>query len=189
MSFDAVRGAIARACAEAGRPADSVTLVAASKTVPADVLEKALLDGHLVYGENRVQEARAKWPELRERHPGVELHLIGPLQSNKARDAVALFDVIQSVDRPSVAEALARQIAEQGRAPELFVQVNIGREPQKAGVEPDGVEAFLDLCRDTHGLAVSGLMCIPPAASRPSRSSTRSRPWPRGPAWPGCRWA
>ncbi|MFE2752596.1 YggS family pyridoxal phosphate-dependent enzyme [Actinosynnema sp. NPDC059335] len=163
----AVRRDIAEACAEAGRTPSSVTLVAASKTVPPEVLDVAIAAGQLVYGENRVQEAKAKWPGLRDRHPDVELHLIGPLQGNKVRDAVALFDAIHSLDRPALAAALARQCAAQGRQPRLLVQVNTGAEPQKAGVLPDAVDAFLDTCREEHGLAVSGLMCIPPADEPP----------------------
>ncbi|MCC3774221.1 YggS family pyridoxal phosphate-dependent enzyme [Streptomyces sp. UNOB3_S3] len=162
-----VRHAVAEACARAGREPGSVTLVAASKTVPADVLERTIEAGHLVFGENRVQEAKAKWPELRSRCPDLELHLIGPLQSNKAREAVALFDVIHSVDRPSIAVALARECARQDRKPRLFVQVNTGKEPQKAGVLPDDADAFLTDCRETHGLDVVGLMCIPPADEPP----------------------
>ncbi|GGP39067.1 YggS family pyridoxal phosphate-dependent enzyme [Streptomyces abikoensis] len=162
-----VRRAVAEACARAGREPGSVTLVAASKTVPADVLERTIEAGQLVFGENRVQEAKAKWPELRGRCPDLELHLIGPLQSNKAREAVALFDVIHSLDRPSLSAALARECARQGRRPRLFVQVNTGKEPQKAGVLPDDADAFLADCRETHGLDVVGLMCIPPAGEPP----------------------
>lgn len=163
----AVRRGIVAACSEAGRAPSSVTLVAASKTVPPEVLETAIAAGHLVYGENRVQEAKAKWSGLRDRHPEVELHLIGPLQGNKVRDAVGLFDVIHSVDRPALAAALARQCAAQGRQPRLLVQVNTGAEPQKAGVLPDAVDGFLDTCREEHGLELSGLMCIPPADEPP----------------------
>ena len=125
----------------AGRPG-SVTLVAVSKTFGADAIEPVIAAGQRVFGENRVQEAKAKWPALRERHPGIELHLIGPLQSNKAREAVALFDAIHSLDRPSLAEALAKEIARQGRAPLLFVEINTGGEPQKAGVLPEQADAF-----------------------------------------------
>ncbi|MGC5342636.1 YggS family pyridoxal phosphate-dependent enzyme [Streptomyces sp. DT24] len=160
--LERTRTAMAEACARAGRSPDSVTLVAASKTVPQDVLGRAIGRGLHVYGENRVQEAQAKWPALRAEHPGVELHLIGPLQTNKARDAVALFDVIHSVDRFSLSEALFRQSEKQGRRPKVFVQVNTGLERQKAGVAPSDTDYFLDICRGKHELDVIGLMCIPP---------------------------
>jgi pyridoxal phosphate enzyme (YggS family) len=163
----AVRDEVAAACRRAGRDPGSVTLVAASKTVPGEVIEKAIAAGQHVYGENRVQEAKAKWPELRPRHPQAELHLIGPLQSNKAREAVALFDAIHSIDRASVCEAVARQCEKQGRRPTLLAQVNIGAEPQKSGVLPDDVDAFLRDCRAAYGLAIDGLMCIPPAGEPP----------------------
>ncbi len=165
--LETVRRAVAEACERADRDPGSVTLVAASKTVPVDVLEQTLAAGHLVFGENRVQEAKAKWPGLRERCPELELHLIGPLQSNKAREAVALFDVIHSVDRPSLCEALARECVRQNRRPRMFVQVNTGEEPQKAGILPDAADAFITSCRETHGLDVRGLMCIPPAGEAP----------------------
>jgi PLP dependent protein len=142
--------------------------VAVSKTFPPEAIEPVLAAGQRVFGENYVQDAKAKWPALRERHDGVELHLIGPLQSNKAKDAVALFDAIHTLDRPSLAQALAKEIARQGRAPRLLVQVNTGEEPQKGGVPPGEVDAFLAACRETYGLTVSGLMCIPPAADPPS---------------------
>jgi pyridoxal phosphate enzyme (YggS family) len=159
----AVSADIARACRDAGRDIATVTLVAVSKTFDADVIET----GHRVFGENRVQEAKAKWPPLREKYPGVELHLIGPLQSNKARDAVALFDAIHSVDRDSLCEALRIEIAKQGRKPLLFVEINTGGEAQKAGVLPQDADAFLARCRDRFGLDISGLMCIPPVAEAP----------------------
>jgi len=165
--LDTVRDLVGQACADAGRDPSSVTLVAASKTVPPKVLARTIAAGHHVYGENRVQEAKAKWPELRQQHPDLRLHLIGPLQSNKARDAVALFDAIHSVDRPSLCAALARECAAQGRRPELFVQVNTGAEDQKAGVGVAAVDDLLAECRDTHGLRISGLMCIPPAGAAP----------------------
>jgi len=158
-----VRQDIARACRDAGRPTGSVALVAVSKTFGADVIEPAIAAGQRVFGENRVQEAKAKWPALRERHPDIELHLIGPLQSNKAREAVALFDAIHSLDRPSLAEALAKEIARQGRTPLLFVEINTGGEPQKAGVLPERADDFLKDCKGKFGLQVSGLMCLPPA--------------------------
>jgi pyridoxal phosphate enzyme (YggS family) len=175
MSHDATAGlgsvceAVAAACREAGRDPGSVTLVAVSKTVPGHVLEKVVAAGQCVFGENRVQEARSKWPAIKERSPQVELHLVGPLQSNKARDAVALFDTIHSIDRPSLCEAVARQCEKQGRQPRLLVQVNTGAEPQKAGVLPDDVDAFLRDCRTGYGLRISGLMCIPPHDEPPQR--------------------
>jgi PLP dependent protein len=164
----AVRQDIAHACRDAGRATGSVTLVAVSKTFGAEAIEPVIAAGQRVFGENRVQEAKAKWPALRERHPGIELHLIGPLQSNKAREAVALFDAIHSLDRSSLAEALAKEIARQGRAPLLFVEINTGGEPQKAGVLPEQADAFLKDCRDKYGLKVSGLMCLPPADEPPA---------------------
>ncbi|MEP9355084.1 YggS family pyridoxal phosphate-dependent enzyme [Xanthobacter sp. KR7-65] len=163
----AVRDEIAAACADCGRAPASVALVAVSKTFPAPDIVPVLAAGHRVFGENRVQEARDKWPALRDAFPGVELHLIGPLQTNKAREAVALFDVIHTVDRPRIAAAVAEEIARQGRSPRLFVQVNTGAEPQKAGVLPEAADAFIAECRERHGLALFGLMCIPPAADVP----------------------
>jgi len=160
--LEQVRAEIARACRDAGRDPASVTLVAVSKTFGAEAIEPAIAAGQRVFGENRVQEAKAKWPALLAQHPGIELHLIGPLQSNKAKEAVALFAAIHSVDRPSLAEALAKEIAKQGRAPLLFVEINTGAEPQKAGVLPQDADAFLNKCRADYGLTVSGLMCIPP---------------------------
>ena len=162
-----VRAEIARACRDAKRDPASVTLVAISKTFGAEVIEPVIAAGQRVFGENRVQEAKAKWPALKERHPGIELHLVGSLQSNKAKEAVALFDAIHSVDRSSLAEALAKEIGKQGRAPTLFVEVNTGAEPQKAGVLPEAADAFLKACRDEYGLAIAGLMCIPPADEPP----------------------
>jgi hypothetical protein len=158
----AVRQQIARACRDAGRDPASVTLVAVSKTLGADAIEPVIAAGQRVFGENRVQEAKAKWPPLAARHDGLELHLIGPLQSNKAKDAVALFDAVHAVDRGSLAEALAKEIARQGRSPLLFAEINTGAESQKAGVLPQDADAFLAACRDRYGLAISGLMCIPP---------------------------
>jgi pyridoxal phosphate enzyme (YggS family) len=163
-----VREEIARACASAGRDPASVTLVAVSKTFGADAIEPVIAAGQRVFGENRVQEAKAKWPALQERHPGLELHLVGPLQSNKAKEAVALFDAIHSVDRPSLAAALAKEIAKQNRAPTLFVEVNTGAEPQKSGVLPEDTDAFVRTCRETYGLTISGLMCLPPADEAPA---------------------
>jgi PLP dependent protein len=163
----AVRAEIARACRDAGRDPAEVTLVAVSKTHGAERIEPVIEAGQRVFGENRVQEAKTKWPPLLAKHPGVELHLIGPLQSNKAKEAVALFSAIHSVDRPSLCEALAKEITKQGRKPALFVEVNTGAEPQKAGVLPQDADEFLKACRDTYGLDVSGLMCIPPHDEAP----------------------
>jgi len=168
----AVEAFIARAARDAGRDPAAVTLVAVSKTYGAEAIAPVLAAGHRVFGENYVQETKGKWPALREAYPEAEVHLIGPLQSNKARDAVALFDVIQSLDRPSLAAALGKEIArarEAGaRLPRLFVQVNTGDEPQKGGVSPAEFDAFLAACRDAHGLTIEGLMCIPPADDPPS---------------------
>jgi pyridoxal phosphate enzyme (YggS family) len=158
-----VRTEIERACRDAGRAPGSVTLIAVSKTFGAEAIEQAILAGQRIFGENRVQEAKAKWPAIIARHPGIELHLVGPLQSNKAKEAVALFDAIHSVDRPSLAEALAREVGRQGRRPLLFVEINTGAEPQKAGVLPEHADRFITACRQTHGLDVAGLMCLPPA--------------------------
>ncbi len=162
-----IRREIAESCAECGRPAADVTLVAVSKTFPAEDIVPTLEAGQRVFGENRVQEAGHKWPGLRERYPDAELHLIGPLQSNKAREAVALFDVIHTVDRPKIAAALAEEMARQDRRPRLFVQINTGAEPQKAGVLPEEADAFIAVCRDIHRLEIGGLMCIPPAEDVP----------------------
>jgi pyridoxal phosphate enzyme (YggS family) len=164
----AVRAEIARACRDAGRDPAGVTLVAISKTFGAEAIEPVIAAGQRVFGENRVQEAKAKWPPLIARYGSVELHLVGSLQSNKAREAVALFDAIHSLDRESLAEALAREIARLGRNPRLFVEVNTGAEPQKAGVLPEQADAFLAACRDRYGLTISGLMCIPPVDEAPA---------------------
>jgi hypothetical protein len=164
----AVRKEIARACRDAGRDPASMTLVAVSKTFGADAIEPVIEAGQRVFGENRVQEAKAKWPPLTARHSGLQLHLIGPLQSNKAREAVALFDAIHSLDRASLAEALAKEIARQERRPVLFAEINTGAEPQKAGVPPQDADAFLAACRDRYGLVISGLMCIPPQGEAPA---------------------
>jgi pyridoxal phosphate enzyme (YggS family) len=152
----------------AKRDAKSINLVAVTKTVPPAVIEQAIAAGQHIFGENRVQEAAGKWPVLKERHSGIELHLIGPLQSNKVREAVALFDVIETVDRPKLARALAEEMARADRRPRLFVQVNTGEESQKAGVLPADADAFIALCRGTFGLAVDGLMCIPPFDEEPA---------------------
>jgi pyridoxal phosphate enzyme (YggS family) len=163
-----VEQAIAQACRDHGRERPSVTLIAVSKTFGADAIEPVIAAGQRVFGENRVQEAKAKWPALMAAHPGLVLHLIGPLQSNKAKEAVALFDAIHSVDRPSICEALAKEIKAQGRRPQLFVQVNTGEEPQKAGVAPQDADGFIAACRDKYGLEISGLMCIPPVDQAPA---------------------
>jgi PLP dependent protein len=163
-----VRDQIARACADARRDPASVTLVAISKTFGANAIEPVIAAGQRVFGENRVQEAKAKWPPLKERHGGIELHLVGALQSNKAKDAVALFDTIHSLDRPSLAEALAKEISKQGRRPTLFVEVNTGGEAQKSGVLPEETDAFVKACRERYGLQVAGLMCLPPADEPPA---------------------
>jgi len=159
---------IARACKDAQRERASVTLITVSKTFGPDVITPVIAAGQRVFGENRVQEAKGKWPALVAAYPGLVLHLIGPLQSNKAKEAVALFDAIHSVDRPSICEALAKEIKSQGRHPQLFVQINTGEEPQKAGVAPDEADAFIATCRDKHGLTISGLMCIPPVEQAPA---------------------
>ena len=164
----AVEAAILRACRDARRERSSVTLVAVSKTFDADAIAPVIAAGQRVFGENRVQEAQRKWPALMAAHPGIALHLIGPLQSNKAKEAVALFDAIHSVDRPSLCEALAKEIGKQDRRPDLFVQINTGEEPQKAGIAPAEADAFIARCRDTYGLAIAGLMCIPPVDDAPA---------------------
>jgi pyridoxal phosphate enzyme (YggS family) len=163
-----VRSRIAGAAKAAGRAAADVTLVAVSKTHGADRVRELLAAGQRVFGENRVQEAEEKFPALKLEYPDLELHLIGPLQTNKARNAVALFDVIQSVDRERLAATLAREMERAGRRPACFVQVNTGEEPQKAGVLPADLDAFVAACRDTHGLPVVGLMCIPPVDEEPA---------------------
>lgn len=163
-----VRREIALAADAAGRDPASVKLVAVTKTVPPQTIELAIRAGQHVFGENRVQEAQRKWPALKERHPDLELHLIGPLQTNKAREAVALFDVIETLDRPKLARVLAEEMARAEKSPRLFVQVNTGEESQKAGVAPAEAEAFVALCRDTFGLAIEGLMCIPPFDENPA---------------------
>jgi len=164
----AVRRDIEDACRPAGRDPATVTLVAISKTFPASAIAEVIAAGQTVFGENRVQEAKAKWPALKAQHPGLELHLVGPLQSNKVKDALALFDAIHSVDRPSLCAALAKEVAKQGRQPQLFVEVNTGAEPQKAGVLPEQANAFLARCRDEYGLRIDGLMCIPPFDDPPA---------------------
>jgi pyridoxal phosphate enzyme (YggS family) len=167
IGIDSVRADIARACRDAGRDPASVTLVAVSKTFGAEAIEPVIAAGQRVFGENRVQEAKTKWPPLTAKHPGIALHLIGPLQSNKAKEAVSLFTAIHAVDRPSLCEALAKEIARQGRAPLLFAEINTGAEPQKAGVLPQDADGFLAACRERYGLTMSGLMCIPPHDEAP----------------------
>ncbi|WP_024587197.1 YggS family pyridoxal phosphate-dependent enzyme [Aliihoeflea sp. 2WW] len=161
-----VRAKITRACEDAGR-SHEVTLVAVSKTFEAEAIRPVLEAGQRVFGENRVQEAQGKWPALRDAFPDFELHLIGPLQSNKAKEAVALFDVIETVDREKIAAELAKEMERQGRRPRLYVQVNTGLEDQKAGIDPRETVAFVNRCRETHGLAIEGLMAIPPADENP----------------------
>ena len=163
-----VRARIAEAARAAGRDPAAVSLVAVSKTHDAERIEPVLAAGHRLFGENRVQEAQAKWPALKERYPAVALHLIGPLQTNKVRAAVALFDAIETVDRPKLARALAAEMERTGRRPPCFIEVNTGDEPQKAGVTTDAVDAFIRACVDDLGLDVAGLMCIPPLDEEPA---------------------
>ncbi|MGS4887221.1 YggS family pyridoxal phosphate-dependent enzyme [Roseibium sp. MB-4] len=158
---------IRKAEAEYGRPEGAVTLIAVSKTFEADAIRPALETGHRVFGENRVQEAMGKWPELRGSYDGIELHLIGPLQSNKAKEAVATFDVIHTVDRQKIAKALKAEMDKQGRDLPCFIQVNTGEEPQKAGIPPKEVDQFVKECQETVGLNIVGLMCIPPVDEAP----------------------
>jgi PLP dependent protein len=166
-NLDSVLGAIARAETEAGRAAGSVRLVAVSKTHDADTIRPVIEAGQRVFGENRVQEAQGKWPGLKDEFSEIELHLIGPLQSNKAEDAVALFDVIETIDREKIARAIAKEMKKQARSPKLYVQVNTGGEEQKAGIAPEETVAFVGLCRDELGLEIEGLMCIPPVDENP----------------------
>jgi pyridoxal phosphate enzyme (YggS family) len=162
------KAAIARAAQDCGRDPAGVTLVCVTKTFPAEDVVPLLDAGHRIFGENRVQEAVGKWPALRARYPGIELHLIGPLQSNKTREAVETFDVIQSVDREKIAQTLAEEMTRQGKRPRLFIQVNTGAEPQKAGVLPQDADSFIALCRETYGLEIAGLMCVPPVDEQAS---------------------
>jgi PLP dependent protein len=164
----AVEREIVRACNDAGRERSSVQLIAVSKTFGAEAIVPVFAAGQRVFGENRVQEAKAKWPAIIANSGPVELHLIGPLQSNKAKEAVALFDAIHSVDRQSICEALAKEIEKQGRSPILFVQINTGEEPQKAGIAPAEADAFIAACARDFGLSISGLMCIPPQEEAPA---------------------
>ncbi|NOG70087.1 YggS family pyridoxal phosphate-dependent enzyme [Roseicella sp. DB1501] len=162
-----IQDRIAEAVARANRPAGAVSLVAVSKTHPAAAVEAALAAGQRVFGENRVQEAQTKFPGLRPAWPGLRLHVIGALQTNKARDAVRLADMIESLDRPRLAAALAEAMAKEGRRPDCLIQVNVGEEPQKAGIPPGECDEFLRACREEHGLPICGLMCIPPAEGDP----------------------
>ena len=163
-----VRARVAAAARACGRDPAGVELVAVSKTFGAGAILPVIAAGQSVFGENRVQEAQGKWPELRAAHPGLRLNLIGPLQSNKARDAVALFDAIHSIDRPKIAQAIAEEMRRQERTLELFVQVNTGEEEQKAGIMPRDAQAFVAQCRYAYGLKVTGLMCIPPVDEEPA---------------------
>jgi pyridoxal phosphate enzyme (YggS family) len=167
-SLREVRSLIARAARDFGRDAKGVQLVCVTKTVPAERIRPVIEAGERIFGENRVQEAHSKWPALRANHPDIELHLIGPLQTNKVRDAVQLFEVIETLDRPSLAKALATEIQRAGRAPKLLVQVNTGAEPQKAGVLPQEADAFIAQCRTEYALQPVGLMCIPPVDEQAS---------------------
>jgi pyridoxal phosphate enzyme (YggS family) len=164
----AVRDRIGAAAREAGRDPAAVHIVAVTKTLREPDILPVLAAGHRIYGENRVQEAKAKWPMLKARFPAIELHLVGPLQSNKAKEAVALFDAIHSIDRPKIAKVVAEEMARQGRRLALFVQVNTGEEPQKAGVMPNEAHAFVRQCREELKLEIAGLMCIPPVDEEPA---------------------
>ena len=167
MSLEEIRARIAKAEVEAGRPEAAVKLIAVSKVQPNERVEEVLQAGHRIFGENRVQEAAGKWPMFRERYDGIELHIIGPLQTNKARQAMDLAQAIHSVDRPKLAETLARLAQERGACPDLFIQVNTGEEPQKAGIAPADVDGFVATCRQLD-LLIKGLMCIPPVEEEPS---------------------
>lgn len=167
MSLSEIKARVAKACLDAGRAAESVTLIAVSKVQPNERVAAVLDEGHRIFGENRVQEAAGKWPAFRERYDGIELHLLGPLQTNKARQAMELFQVIHSVDRSRVAQAIARLAQEMGHCPEVFLQINTGEEPQKAGVMPAEADAFVAEARALD-LPVRGLMCIPPVEEEPS---------------------
>jgi hypothetical protein len=162
-----IKARIAVAAEDAGRDIADITLIAVSKTFDAPEIAPVIEAGHRVFGENRVQEAKGKWPTLREPWPDLELHLIGPLQSNKAKEAVALFDAIHTIDRLKIARAIAAEMEAQGRSPTLFIQVNIGREAQKSGVMPEAAKELYEQCRDEHGMEIAGLMCIPPLDEPP----------------------
>ncbi|MFT3988603.1 YggS family pyridoxal phosphate-dependent enzyme [Aestuariivirga sp.] len=165
--LERVQAGVRHAAQAVGRDPSTVTLIAVSKTFGPTDIQPVINAGQRVFGENRVQEAKGKWPALRESHADLQLHLIGPLQSNKAAEAVALFDAIHTVDRPKIAEAIAREMERQGKRLQLFIQVNTGREPQKAGVAPDEADRFIGQCRSALGLSIAGLMCIPPADQDP----------------------
>ena len=167
-NLTAVRGRIEAAARAAGRAPESVALVAVSKTHPAAIVREALAAGHRVFGENRVQEAQAKYPALREAYPDLALHLIGPLQTNKVREALAIFDVIESVDRPRLAQALAKEMNHSGRRPPCLIEVNTGEEARKAGILPADADGFIVECRDRLGLSILGLMCVPPIDEEPA---------------------
>jgi pyridoxal phosphate enzyme (YggS family) len=167
-SLNAVRARIAAAAREAGRNPSEVSLVAVSKTHPADAIARAIAAGHRLFGENRVQEAQAKWPDLKARHDDVRLHLVGPLQTNKLRDAIGLFDVIETLDREKLADEMVKERDKGRRLPPCYVQVNIGEEPQKAGIAPAEADDFIRHCRDDLALPVTGLMCIPPHEDAPA---------------------
>ena len=167
-NLNSVRETISQAAVDSDRSPASITLIGVSKQQPDDRIEAALIAGLRVFGENRVQEAETRWGERRKRISNLELHLIGPLQTNKARAAVRLFDVIQTVDRPRIAESLSRVMTEEGRKLNCYVQVNTGEEKQKAGIPPNEVEAFVKACIEDHSLNVTGLMCIPPADDAPA---------------------
>jgi PLP dependent protein len=167
-NLEKVTARIAAAAADAQRPPEAITLVAVAKSHPAAVIRAALAAGHHVFGENRIQEAEAKWPALKADHPDLRLHLVGGLQRNKVKRAVALFDAIETIDRPELARAVATEIARSGRRPRCFVQVNTGEEAQKGGVAPAGADAFIATCRDDFGLEIAGLMCVPPLEDEPS---------------------
>ena len=173
MPLAATRARIAAALAAAGRPPGAVTLIAVSKLQPLPRIRAVLDAGHRVFGENRVQEAEARWPALRDAYGAVELHLVGPLQSNKLARALELFDAIHSLDRDSLARKLARAVQGRGGCPTLFVQVNTGREAQKAGIDPDALDGFIAACRGGYDLPVAGLMCIPPVDADPAPHFTR----------------
>jgi pyridoxal phosphate enzyme (YggS family) len=166
--LDDVRERLKAAAAMAGREASAVTLVAVSKTFGPEAITPVIAAGQRVFGENRVQEAKAKWPALKAAHPGLELHLVGPLQTNKVEEAVKLFDVIETIDREKLARAVAKEMARQGSRPRLFIQVNTGEEPQKAGVGPRETDALVELCRSELGLQIEGLMCVPPIEEEPA---------------------
>ncbi len=168
QNYNEVMSRIAAAAGRAGRQTEDITLVAVSKTFGPEDIEPVLQIPHRTFGENRVQESYGKWPELKSRYPETVLHLIGPLQTNKAREAVSLFDCIETLDREKLARTLAKEIQAAGKAPELFVQVNTGLEPQKAGIEPQELDGFIQTCRTIYDLPVTGLMCIPPVDEEPA---------------------